>query len=122
MESTRINEIEVNGVVYVPKDSVSEIEKPEGDYVVVRTRSAGVHAGYLVSQDGMLVVLGNTRRLWYWEGAASLSQVAGKGISKPSKCKFPAPISSIVLTEAIEIIPCTKTAKDIIEGVSEWKA
>jgi hypothetical protein len=26
------------------------------------------------------------------------------------------------LTEAIEIIPCTKTAKDIIEGVSEWKA
>jgi len=122
MESTKINEIEMNGVLYVPKDSVSEIEKPEGDYVVVRTRSAGVHAGYLVSREGMEVVLKNTRRLWYWQGAASLSQVAGEGISKPDQCKFPAPISSITLTEVIEIIPCTKTAKDIIEGVSEWKA
>lgn len=122
MESTEINEIKVNGVVYVPKNSVSEIEKPEGDYVVVRTRFAGVHAGYLVLHEGTRVVLKNTRRLWYWDGAASLSQVAGEGISKPHKCKFPAAISTITLTGAIEIIPCTKTAKNIIESVAEWKA
>ena len=116
------NEIELNGVTYVPKDSVKTIEQPSGDYVVVRTYSAGVHAGYLKSREGKEVTLTNVRRLWYWRGAATLSQVAGEGITKPEECKFPAPIAEITLTEAIEIIPCTDKAKSIIEGVKEWKS
>ena len=116
-----INEVKINGELYVKKDSISNIEQPKGDYVVVRTYSAGVHAGYLKSKDGKNVVLTNARRLWYWKGAASLSQVAGAGISNPDACKFPAAIAEIELTEAIEVIPCTEKAKDIIEGVKEWK-
>lgn len=116
------NEIELNGVTYVPKDSIKFIEQPCGDYVVVRTCSAGVHSGYLKSREGKEVTLTNCRRLWYWEGAASLSQIAGEGISKPDQCKFPAAIAEITLTEAIEIIPCTEIAKEIIEGVATWKA
>lgn len=116
-----INEVEINGELYVKKDSIHNIEQPNGDYVVVRTYSAGVHAGYLKSKDGKNVVLTNTRRLWYWKGAASLSQVAGAGITNPDACKFPAAIAEIELTEAIEIIPCTDKAKSIIEGVKEWK-
>ena len=116
-----IKEMEINGEVYVKKSDVSNsIEKPKGDYVVVRTYSAGVHAGYLKSRDGKEVVLTNTRRLWYWKGAASLSQLAGTGITNPDACKFPAPIAEITLTEAIEVIPCTDNAKSIIEGVKEW--
>lgn len=115
-----INEIEINGEKYVKKSDLPAIEKPDGDYVVVRTYSAGVHAGYLKSRDGKEVVLSNARRLWYWKGAATLSQVAGSGITNPDACKFPAAISEIVLTEAIEVIPCTDTAKKIIEGVKEW--
>lgn len=115
-----INEVEINGEIYIKKDSISSVEKPSGDYVVVRTYSAGVHAGYLKSKDGKHVVLENTRRLWYWKGAASLSQVAGTGITSPESCKFPAAIAEIELTEAIEIIPCTDKAKCIIEGVKEW--
>lgn len=111
-------EITIDGTIYVPKGK--EVKKPKGDYVVVRTYSAGVHAGYLKSRKGKEVVLTNTRRLWYWEGASSLSQIAGAGISKPDKCKFPATIAEITLTEAIEIIPCTDTAREIIEGVKEW--
>jgi len=118
---TKINEIEINGEIYIKKSAASVIEKPKGDYVVVRTYSAGVHAGYLKSKDGRNVVLTNTRRLWYWKGAASLSQVAGSGITNPDACKFPAAIAEIELTEAIEIIPCTENAKSIIEGVKEWK-
>lgn len=118
MESS-IKEIEINGVVYVEKGE--SIEQPKGDYVVVRTYSAGVHAGYLKSRDGKEVVLTNARRLWYWEGAATLSQIAGKGITKPNSCKFPAPIAEITLTEAIEIIPCTESAKEIIQGVKVWE-
>ena len=115
-----INEVEINGETYVKKDSIKSVEKPSGNYVVVRTHSAGVHAGYLKSKVGKNVVLENTRRLWYWNGAASLSQVAGSGITKPNDCKFPAAIAEIELTEAIEIIPCTDKAKSIIEGVREW--
>lgn len=117
----KINEIELNGKIYVEKDSVPNIEKPSGDYVVVRTYSAGVHAGYLKSRDGKEVVLTNARRLWYWKGAASLSQLAGVGTSNIKACKFPAAIAEIILTEAIEIIPCTEKARSLIESVKEWK-
>jgi len=122
MSDINVNEVDLNGVKYVRKDSVKGFEQPDGDYVVVRTLSAGVHAGYLKSRDGKEVVLTDTRRLWYWEGAATLSQIAGTGITKPEECNFPAPIAEITLTEAIEIIPCSKTAKKIIEGVKEWKS
>ena len=117
---TSTNEIEINGEKYVKKSEIQSIEKPSGDYVVVRTYSAGVHAGYLKSRDGKEVTLTNTRRLWHWKGAATLSQVAGTGIANTKECKFPAAIAEITLLEAIEVVPCTDKAKSIIEGVSEW--
>ena len=91
-------------------------------YVIVRTYSAGVHAGTLVEQKGKEVTLKNSRRLWYWDGAASLSELAVRGVSKPSNCKFPAVVPEIILTEAIEIIQCTKEAEKNIQAVPEWKA
>ena len=117
----KANEIEINGDIYIKKSDVPKIDKPKGDYVVVRTYSAGVHAGYLKSRTGKEVILTNTRRLWYWKGAASLSQLAGEGTSNIDECKFPAPISEILLTEAIEVIPCTDKAKTLIESAKEWK-
>ena len=93
-----------------------------GKYVIVRTNSAGVHAGTMVSRKGKEVVLKNSRRLWYWDGAASLSELAVRGVSKPHNCKFPAVVPEITLTEAIEIIPCTKAAQKIIAEVPEWRA
>jgi len=90
-------------------------------YVIVRTNSAGVFAGNLSKKDGKEVTLKNARRLWFWKGAASLSQLAIDGVSHPLECKFPAPVSSVVLTEAIEILDVTKKAKESISGVPEWK-
>tara|TARA_R100000541_G_scaffold22449_1_gene32402 strand:- start:986 stop:1402 length:417 start_codon:yes stop_codon:yes gene_type:complete len=111
--------IEINGETYVKQSDI--VQKPKGDYVVIRTYSAGVHCGYLKSRNGKEVVLTNTRRIHTWQGAATLSQIAGDGISKPKECKLPAPIEEILLTEAIEIIPCTKEAQKIIEGIPVWK-
>jgi len=91
-----------------------------GKYVIVRTYSAGVFAGTLKRKDGKEVELIDARRLWYWEGASSLSQMAMEGTSKPNKCKFPCKVHEIVITEAIEIIPCTDIAKISIEGVMVW--
>ena len=111
--------IKIDEVEYVRKDAVSkDVVK---DYVIVRTYSAGVHAGELVERSGKEVHLKNARRLWYWDGAASLSQLAMEGVSKPGSCKFPCEVSEIYLTEAVEVIPCTQKAIDSIKGVAVWK-
>ena len=93
----------------------------KGKYVIVRTYSAGVFAGTMVSRKGREVELSNARRLWYWDGAASLSQLANEGTKKPQNCKFPAPVKSVILLEAIEIISVQPSAKKSIQGVAEWK-
>ena len=64
----------------------------------------------------------NARRLWYWSGAASLSQLAMQGTSRPNECKFPLPVERIVLTEAIEILDVTESARANIEAVPVWRA
>ena len=89
-------------------------------YVLVRTYSAGVFAGEFVSKMGMEVVLKNARRIWYWEGAASLSQLAVTGTSKPQNCKFPVEVPRIELLQAIEIIDVTPQAKKSIAEVPIW--
>jgi len=91
-----------------------------GKYVIVRTYSAGVFAGVLQSRDGKEVILHQARRLWYWDGAASLSQLAMEGVKAPQNCKFPVAVDRIVLTEAIEIIDATEVARKSIEGVKIW--
>lgn len=93
-----------------------------GEKVIVRTFSAGVHYGTLLRRIEKEVLLGNARRLWYWEGAASLSELSLSGTKNPTDCKFSVKIPLILLTEAIEIIPCTHNATISIEGVLEWKA
>ena len=90
-------------------------------YVIVRTLSAGVFAGTLLSRKGKEVALSNARRIWYWTGAASLSQLAVEGTSTPSTCKFPTPVAHVELTEAIEILDVTPAARKSIEAVPVWR-
>jgi hypothetical protein len=120
---TQINEVEINGKKYVLKgQELSLAKKVDGmKYVIIRTYSAGVFAGYLKKREGKEVELKQARRLWYWDGAASLSQLAIDGVSKPQNCKFPAEVENIILTEAIEIIPCSEKAQKSIGMVGIWK-
>lgn len=90
---------------------------PEGKPVLVRTYSAGVHFGYLVERDGKVVTLQNSRRIWRWYGAFTLSEIATAGLDA-KRSKVGAPVS-IVLTEAIEIIDCTPAAVASI-GSAQW--
>lgn len=91
-------------------------------FVIARTYSAGVFFGLLTSKEGQEVTLKNARRLWYWAGAASLSQLAEEGTSNPSACKFPIPVSSITLLQAIELLDVSEKAKASIDSVPIWKA
>lgn len=91
-------------------------------YVIVRTYSAGVFAGYIKSRKGQEVILEKARRLWYWKGAASLSQLAIDGVSSPQECKFPAEVSKVELLQAIEILDVTEKARKSIASVEIWKS
>lgn len=117
-----LDEITINGIKYVREENKSKAESLEGmEYKIVRTYSAGVFAGYLEKKEGMEVTLRNARRIWYWEGAASLSQLAMDGTSKPENCKFPVEVSRVVLAQAIEILDVTEKAKKSIDGVKVWE-
>lgn len=94
--------------------------KNESRYVIVRTYSAGVFAGDLISRNGQEVVLKNARRLWYWAGAASLSQLAMTGTTLPEECKFPCEVNQVELMQAIEILDVTEAAKASIKAVPVW--
>ena len=114
----------VNGVEYIRKGTEkATADTLEGmDYCIVRTYSAGVFAGYVSTRAGKEVVLKNARRLWYWKGAASLSQLAVEGVKYPEECKFPCEVPSILLTEAVEVLSCTEGARLNIAGVPVWTA
>lgn len=114
--------IEINGVKYIREDMVPQMAQTlDGmEYCMVRTYSAGVFAGYVESRDGKEAVLRKARRIWYWAGAASLSELAMRGTSKPEICKFPCEVEKVILTEVIEIIPITEEAQKSIEAVPVW--
>lgn len=92
-----------------------------GKFCIVRSINAGVFAGTLTEESGQTVILENAIRIWYWEGAASLSQLAMEGTSQPTKCKFPCAVDSVKLFEVIEIIPCREVAETNIKAVPTWE-
>lgn len=92
-----------------------------GKKVIIRGGRSGVEFGTLIAQNGQEVTLHNARRIWYWDGAASLSQLAADGTSNPSVCKFTVTVDSITILDAVEVIPCSEKAIKSIEGVEVWK-
>ncbi len=93
----------------------------ENKKVIIRADRAGVFFGTLKEKNGAEVTLTDCRRLWYWDGAASLSQLAVDGTKASSECKFTVTVPEITVLGVIEIIPCTDKAIKSIEGVKEWK-
>jgi len=91
---------------------------------IIRTYSAGVWFGNIKELNGTTVILQNARRLWYWSGAASLSQLAVEGTKNPDDCKFTMTITDedgVYLPQVIEVLPCTEDAVNNINSVSVWK-
>ena len=121
---TKKNEIEINGPTYVPKGTEAKTaHSAEGlEYVIVRGDRSGVFAGYLAEKKDREVTLINVRRLWMWSGAASISQLAEKGTSKPSECKFPAAARKIKILDVIEILSASEESRKSLEGVAIWEA
>ena len=115
--------IKIDNIEYVAKDSIKQMAKKlDGlEYCIIRTYSAGVFAGYVKERGGQEATILNARRLWYWDGAATLSQLAMEGVKKPQNCKFAMEVEEVILTNVIEIIKATEEARENINEVSVWK-
>ena len=99
---------------------------PKREYVIVRCNNAGVHAGYLSKMDGAHVVLTDARRIWYWQGAASLSEIAVYGLNpaKSAGSKIAAKVSRLTLrdSDVCEVIVCSDAGRLSAEDAAEWRA
>jgi hypothetical protein len=96
-----------------------------GKKVIIRSEEAGVFYGTLEekndTQTGIEVKLTNCRRIWYWEGATTLSQLSQEGTIVPEKCEFTMSVPEIVIEKVVEILPCSEKGIKSIEGVKVWK-
>ena len=93
----------------------------ENQYYIVRTNRAGVFFGKIKEQNNDEVVMTEVRKLWYWDGAAAVEQLAIDGTKKPNRCKFTVVIPEMAIAEPIQIIPCTEKAVISISGVAVWQ-
>lgn len=91
-------------------------------YYIVRGDRSGVFFGRINYQDGKEVQMNDARCIWYWDGAASIMELAISGTKKPNNCKFTVRVEELTIIDAIEIIPCSEEATAIIKAVKEWKA
>jgi hypothetical protein len=87
---------------------------------IVRANGAGVFFGEIIKQDGTTVTMRNVRRLWHWDGAASLSELAQNGTAAPGNCKFPCAVEEIQVFNVLEILSVTNEAAKSIDGVKAW--
>lgn len=90
--------------------------------VIVRGNGSGVFYGTLVERTGSEVKMKDCRRLWFWEGAASVSQLAVDGTKEPDACLFTVAVPEMEILDIVEVIPCTEKAINSIESVEVWKA
>ena len=102
-------------------ENISVNDAVIGKYCIIRGKEFGVFAGTVEAVDGDRVLVKNSRRLWYWDGAASISQLALEGVKNPQNCKFTVSVETALLLNVIEIIPATEQAKHCIDGVRVWK-
>lgn len=91
-----------------------------GKKCIVRCDRSGVFFGTLEEMEGQLARISNVRNIWWWEGAASVMQLAKEGTKQPQDCKFTVTVSEIVVTDVIQVIPCTEEAITNIEAVKPW--
>ena len=89
---------------------------------ILRSPDAGVFYGEIKNEldASRIIKMTNARQIWYWEGAATIMQLAKYGTSKPDQCKFTVTVDEITISNISEIIPCTEQAMESIEAVPEW--
>lgn len=116
-----ITELEINGIKYIRKDCQQTTASVDGlTAVIVSAGQGGIHFGFLENREGQEVTLLNARRIKYWNGAASITELAARGTSKPTECQFSTSVNRIILPLAVEILEISTKALQILQSVPVW--
>ena len=90
---------------------------------IIRSDASGVHFGEVAETrdtlHGLSVTMKNSRRIHYWEGACSLSQVAMEGIQAG---RVAMELPEIQVENVIEIIPMPQSSIDNLKNQPVWKS
>ena len=95
-------------------------EKQKQKYIV-RTNRAGVFFGEIKHKEGNEVTMTDVRKVWYWDGACAVEELATNGTTCPDNCKLTVTVKEMTVMDAIQIIPCTDKAAKSLDKVKEWK-
>ena len=98
-----------------------EEKNMENKYYIIRGDRSGVFFGQIAGRNGQEVKLRNVRKLWYWEGACAVEQLAVDGVAKLLDCKFTVVVPEMLVTDAIQILPCSDKAAKILGEAKAWK-
>lgn len=93
----------------------------ENKYYIVRGDRSGVFFGQIADRNGREVRLQNVRKIWYWDGACAVEQISVDGTTNPDRCNITVTVPEMVITDAIQIIPCSDKAVSVLSEVKEWK-
>lgn len=93
----------------------------ENQFYVVRTTNAGVFFGKIKEASHDEVTMTEVRKIWHWEGACAVEQLAMDGTKRPNDCKFTVIVPEMTVMDPIQIIPCTEKAAASLAGVAVWQ-
>lgn len=117
----------IDDTKYVRADSLKEMASTVGglERCIIRSYGAGVFLGYVKERkteaNGINVILVNAKRIYYWSGACSLTQLAIDGTKDPNNCKITEAVATEEIANVIEIIPVTSNAAKSLDKVEIWK-
>lgn len=103
------------------REMMNDKETKMDKYYIVRGDRSGVFFGQVAARNGQEVELRNVRKLWYWDGACAVEQIAVDGVTAPANCKFTVVVPEMTITDAIQIVPCSERAVEALSGVRVWK-
>lgn len=89
--------------------------------VIARIERAGVFMGVLDYIDGDIVRLKDVRRIYYWEGALSVTDMAVNGITS-GKVTVAVGVAEFNRSALVEINECTEKAVEKIKTIAPWRA
>ncbi len=94
-----------------------------GKMVILRGYYPGCHYGKCVNvgDNGNVVTLEKSRRMWGWEGAKTLSNIANTGTDNANECRFPAETLPVTVIGVCEILQVRDKAVKNLKKIPNWE-
>lgn len=93
-----------------------------GKKIIARIDRAGVFHGTLLAKDEETTTMTDVRRIYYWQGPLSVTDMSVTGVKAGSKVTLPARCVEFETAKVVELIECTAKASESIENIEPWKA